>query len=166
MGDPKDCLDITLRQAERKDASTVFRILQALAGYHGPETVFTATLEDVVRDGFGPTPVYESWLAEHTGQAVGLATFFRTYSTFRGQLCLYLDNLYVEPHARRQGVGRLLITQVGKRALDWNCCCIVLSVSADNPASAFYESLGFSRVPDVVCSIAGEELKQLANPFS
>ena len=126
MGDPKDCLDITLRQAERKDASTVFRILQALAGYHGPETVFTATLEDVVRDGFGPTPVYESWLAEHTGQAGGLATFFRTYSTFRGQLCLYLDNLYVEPHARRQGVGRLLITQVGKRALDWNCCCIVL----------------------------------------
>ncbi len=105
-----------IRQANKEDADTVFNLICSLAQYHGEETDFRATLQDVLRDGFGEAPLYESWLAETAGMAQGLATFFLTYSTFKGRPCLHLDNLFVRDDARGLGLGEKLIVQVSRRA--------------------------------------------------
>ena len=42
-----------IRQAEKKDAETFFKLTRSLAEYHGDEANFRATLKDVLRDGFG-----------------------------------------------------------------------------------------------------------------
>ena len=58
---------VVIRQAEKKDAETVFQMIRALAEYHGEDAEFRATLKDVQRDGFDKHPIYESWLAEIDG---------------------------------------------------------------------------------------------------
>ena len=55
---------IVIRQALKKDTETVFKMIRSLAKYHGEGAEFSATIEDVERDGFGNYPLYESWLTE------------------------------------------------------------------------------------------------------
>ena len=148
-----------IRQAEKKDAETVFQMIRALAEYHGEDAEFRATLKDVQRDGFGEHSIYESWLAEIDGVPWGLATFFLTYSTFKGKACLHLDNLFVKEDARGWKLGEKLLALVKQRALELNCCRLELEVHRENPARAFYEKLGFSETSDRVYVLAGENLK-------
>ena len=44
---------IVIRQALKKDAETVFKMLRSLAKCQGEGAEFSATIEDVERDGFG-----------------------------------------------------------------------------------------------------------------
>jgi len=147
-----------IRQAEKKDAETVLELTRSLAEYHGDDADFRATLNDVLRDGFGKKPLYESWLAEIDGVPLALATFFITYSTFKGKACLHLDNLYVKEDARGWKLGEKMIAQVKLRAIELNCYRLELEVHQHNPARAFYERLGFSESPDRVYILAGENL--------
>lgn len=137
-------------------------MIRALAEYHGESADFRATLEDVERDGFGESPLYESWLAEINGTPLGLATFFLCYSTFKGKPSLLLDNLFVQESARGAKIGEKLVKQVSKRALELNCCRMELLVEKNNPARAFYEKLGFSETADRVYSIYSENFNNLA----
>ena len=64
-----------IRQVEKKDAKIVFKITRSLAEYYDDEADFSATLKDVLRNGFDVSPLYESWLAEIDGFQLALATF-------------------------------------------------------------------------------------------
>ena len=153
--------ETVIRQAQKKDAETVFELIHALSHFHGDQSDFRATLQDVLRDGFSEPPIYESWLAESEGKALGLATFFLTYSTFKGKPCLYLDNLFVRDNLLGQGIGEKPIARVSRRAIEMNCWRMELNVHKRNPASVFYEKLGFSQTPDRVYFLSGEDLELL-----
>ena len=88
-----------------------------------------------------------------------MATFFLCYSTFNGKPSLLLDNLFVQESARGVKIGEKLVTKIGCRALELNCCRIELLVEKNNPARAFYEKFGFSETADRVYSITSEVLK-------
>lgn len=154
---------ITIRPASTTDAATVFTMIRAIAEEQGDGEDFTATLEDVLRDGFGEAPLYEALVAEIHGQAVGLASFFATYSTFKGQPCLYLDNLYVAPTARQQGVARALLVQVARIAQQRGCQRVDLHVKAGIPAERVYQRVGFSDSGNAALSLSGDALEELAD---
>ena len=91
-----------------------------------------------------------AWLAENLdGQAAGYALAFQTYSTFLARRGLFLEDLFVAPQARGQGLGRALFLAVAAFAreqeagrlewmvLDWN-----------EPARNFYTSLGAGELPE------------------
>ena len=88
-----------------------------------------------------------------------MATFFLCYSTFKGKPSLLLDNLFVQESARGVKIGEKLVTKIGCRALELNCCRIELLVEINNPARTFYEKFGFSETADRVYSITSEVLK-------
>ena len=57
--------------------------------------------------------------------------------------------LAVEPHARRQGLGRALLQAAINQARADGATTMFLEVGADNPAArALYASLGFTKVGD------------------
>ena len=70
-----------------KGAKTVFKLTRSLAEYYDDEADFSATLKDVLRDGFDVSPLYESWLAEIDGFLLVLATFCHLHNLQR--LSLY-----------------------------------------------------------------------------
>ena len=56
----------------------------------------------------------------------------------------WLEDLYVAPEARREGVGRTLVEAVVDRARERGCRRVELDVNSENPAAmALYRSLGF-----------------------
>jgi GNAT superfamily N-acetyltransferase len=89
---------------------------------------------------FGPDAVPSTLVAEDEGEVVGIAIWFRTYSTFQGRPGIWLEDLFVRPEHRGKGHGRDLLQALFDRAdggrvewavLDWN-----------EPSIRFYDSLG------------------------
>jgi GNAT superfamily N-acetyltransferase len=137
----------TIRLATKDDAGTILKLITDLAIYEKePVSTVEVTEAELVRDGWGPSPLFRVVLAEVGGAAVGFALFFHTYSTWQGK-CVYLEDLYVAEAARGAGVGTLLLKTVAAiahgegckrfnwQALDWN-----------TPALDFYKALGAARM--------------------
>lgn len=88
-------------------------------------------------------------IAIKSGDAVGYAIFYPSFSTFRGQRGVFLEDLYVSEKCRGDGLGELMLRKIANIAksrgieridfhvLDWN-----------TPAIGFYAKLGAERADD------------------
>ncbi|MDP6692024.1 MAG: GNAT family N-acetyltransferase [Alphaproteobacteria bacterium] len=139
-----------IRWAVPGDAGHIVRLIRALAAYENePASSVKVTEADILRDGFGlldgdqgqPDRRFECLIAEHGGVPVGLCLFFHNYSTWEGRAGLYVEDLFVEPTLRGQGLGRDLMAAVARVALDRGCARVDLSVLDWNPTRAFYDRI-------------------------
>jgi GNAT superfamily N-acetyltransferase len=102
-----------------------------------------ATAESLARDLFGPRPYADVLIGEVDGAPAGFALFFHNYSTFLGQPGLYLEDLFVRPRFRARGLGKRLMQELARIALERGCGRLEWSVLDWNqPAIDFYRSLG------------------------
>jgi GNAT superfamily N-acetyltransferase len=134
---------IAIRKATRQDVPRIFELVRALAEYEREPDAVVATEEDFVRDGFGEHPAFHVHLACDDGVVVGFALWFFTWSTWRGQKCLHLEDLFVEPTHRKKGAGLALMRALAEEAVARNCARFIWQVLDWNePSIAFYEKLG------------------------
>ncbi|MFQ5971396.1 MAG: GNAT family N-acetyltransferase [Alphaproteobacteria bacterium] len=140
---------VTVREATTEDAATIVRLVHALARFENapPDTV-KITVADVLRDGFGEPRRFETLLAELDGVAVGFALYFHNYSTWEGRAGLFVEDLFVEEHARRLGAGRKLLAAIARAARDRGCPRIDLCVLDWNPARDFCHRIGISHLEE------------------
>ena len=154
-----------IRGATAADVPSVLRLIRALAEYErlGHEAV--ATEADLEATLFGPDPAAEVLLAIVDRRAVGLALFFRNYSTFLGKPGIYLEDLFVEPAHRGRGIGKALLKAVARIAVERGCGRYEWSVLDWNtPAIEFYKALGASPMSDwTVFRVTGKALKRLGS---
>lgn len=156
-------MSTVIREAGPADAATILRLVRELATYEGLADQVRMTEADVLRDGFGARPCFACLLAEIGGEAVGMALYFETYSTFAGRPNLYLEDLYVAESARASGIGRQLLARLATIALERGCRRLDLAVLDWNPARSFYDRLGFRPAEGwLPYRLAGEGLAQLA----
>ena len=65
----------------------------------------------------------------------------------RGKALCYVSNLSVSPQHRRQGLGRRLIDEVERMAVEWGCRHVVLHCDMNDPAAvALYRTAGYKTV--------------------
>ena len=141
--------ELQIRRARREDAPAVHCLLLELAEALGKSKDIHSTVADIEHFGFGPQPRFEAVIAWAGARAVGLAVFFYEFSTWRGQPGVYVQDLYVHPGQRGQGLGRALIEAVRERAAEWGGRYVKLTVYDRNPAAlAFYHGLGFESCED------------------
>jgi GNAT superfamily N-acetyltransferase len=141
--------EVRVRPAKPEDALTIVRFIRGLAEFERePRSSVKVTEAEIVRDGFGPTPRFESLIAELSGEPVGFALFFMNYSTWEGTAGIHIEDLFVLDVARRHGVGRALMAAVAAIARERGSARVELSVLDWNPARAFYERLGMSHQPE------------------
>jgi GNAT superfamily N-acetyltransferase len=158
---------IRLRSASPDDVSILFDLIQSLAEYEQLSHAVTGSVEALQEHLFGSRPFVEAVLAEIQEQAVGFALFFYNYSTFLTKPGIYLEDLFVLPDYRRQGVGTALLQYLAQRAIAEGCGRLEWSVLDWNElAIGFYENrIGASVLPDWrVCRVVGDALHQLATP--
>jgi GNAT superfamily N-acetyltransferase len=165
MSLPPHSAAASVRPAEPADVVRIHALLVELAEYERLADEVHATA-DSLRDAlFGVRPAAEAIVAEWDGQIVGYALFFTTYSTFGGRAGIYLEDLYVQPQARGRGVGKRLLSHIGKVALERRCGRLEWAVLDWNqPSIEFYERLGARAMSDwSVYRLTGEKLVALAS---
>ena len=138
-----------IRPARPDDAETIVELIRMLATYERLEHEAKATAEQIRRHLFGDRPVAEALLIESEGEPVGFALYFHTFSTFRGQPGLYLEDLFVKPEHRGTGLGKAILRHLAGLALDRGCGRVEWAVLDWNaPAIGFYRSLGARPMED------------------
>ena len=151
-------------QATEADVPLVLQFIHALAEYEKLADHVEATEARVRENLFGASPKAACVLAYHETRPVAFALYYYTYSTFAGLPGLYLEDLFVKPDVRGQGVGRQLLRYLAKLALQEGCFRIEWAVLHWNkPAIGFYESLGAVPMDEwAVYRLTGAALSELA----
>src|SRR6266571_819915 len=135
--------DIQITEATERDAPVILDLIRQLAEYERLADKVTATEDQLRKTLFGARPSAEVLLAAVDGETVGFAVFFSNYSTFLAKPGLYLEDLFVKPHARGQGIGTALLARLAQLAVERDCGRVEWSVLDWNePSIRFYESLG------------------------
>jgi GNAT superfamily N-acetyltransferase len=158
-----------VRAARPGDVGVLLELFGELAEYEHLEGELHATEERLGEALFGARPAAEALIAERPSDAgsaetLGYALFFPTFSSFLTNTGVWLEDLFVRPSYRGEGVGKALLStlavrvreQDGKRlewaALDWN-----------ELALGFYRRLGAARMDEwITHRLDGEALKRLA----
>ena len=124
-----------------------------------------ATIEAMGSAGlFGATPGFEALIAERGGEALGMALYYPVYRPSLAGRGLLMEDLYVRPEARRQGIGRALMARLARLAKDRGCVYIEWLVEGGNQAAErFYAAAGAEmNEGKMVCLIDGQGLDRLA----
>jgi GNAT superfamily N-acetyltransferase len=92
---------------------------------------------------FGPNRVARALLARCSGEPAGYAIYFFTFSSFLGRRGLWLEDLYVRPKFRGNGLGRELLRAAAKVGADRNCGRFEwTALDWNSRALGFYHGLG------------------------
>src|SRR5215468_4288374 len=151
-----------IRSATPADGERVAAMCASLSREEAMGNTSRFTAEAFQRDGFGPRPAFACLLAEASGQTVGYALYHDDYDTDRLCRSVYLADLYVESAARRQGVGRALMTAVAHGGRQRGAQVMMWSVLKTNLAARrFYTSIGEEIDDQIEVLAAGAEFDAL-----
>lgn len=153
-----------LREAGIADIATLLRLIRGLAEYERLADRAVAGEADLRTHMFGPVPRAHALLAEVAGEAVGLALYYFSFSTFTGRPSLYLEDVFVAPAHRGQGIGRAFFQRLARVATAAGCTRMDWSVLDWNTdAQGFYRALGASALDEWTgFRLGGEALAALA----
>jgi GNAT superfamily N-acetyltransferase len=133
----------SIRTATPDDIPLILDLIRSLAAYEREPDAVQTTEGDLLRDGFGEHPRFECLIAEVGGEAAGFALYFDNYSTWRGRSGIHLEDLFVLPHFRGQGIGKALLARVARRAVERGCVRLQWDVLEWNQTAIdFYRGLG------------------------
>ena len=115
--------------------------------------MYTALITPPPADSSSPSPT-----------PVGMALFFYNYSTWRAAPGIYLEDLFVRPHARGRGYGLALfrylarhVEEIGGKRLEWSV------LTWNEPSIQFYKQLGAKSMDQwMKMMIDGDALGKLA----
>ncbi len=157
---------LTIVSAQPDDVPAICQLIHALADYEKLSHEVTGQVENLEQHLFGDRPYAEALLARSNNKPVGFALFFHNYSTFLMQPGIYLEDLFVLPDYRGQGIGKALLQSVGQLAVDRGCGRLEWNVlDWNSPAISFYKRMGAEIKPEwQLCRVTGPALQTLAQP--
>lgn len=135
--------DVGLRLAVPDDAPTIHALICVLASDTGAPARVTASADDLRKAMARVPPDFEVLLAERGGRAVGLCLYFGSFSSWRGERGVYVQDIWVDAAERGRGLARRLIAETARRATRRDARYLRLAVDRGNAsARRFYARLG------------------------
>ena len=158
---------VTVRPAVPADVPRIWQLIRELADYERSLDEVAATEQDLHAALFAAEPAVFAHVAQRDdaeADVVGFALWFLNFSTWLGRHGIYLEDLYVTPQLRGNGIGKALLAELAaicvRRGygrlewwvLDWN-----------SPAIEFYRSIRAVPMSEwTVHRLAGRALADLA----
>ncbi len=134
---------VSVRAAVENDLPLILRFIEGLAEYEKLGHHCVATEEKLRATLFGRHPAAEVIIASVGDAPAGFALFFHNYSTFLAQRGIFLEDLFVLPEFRGNGVGYVLLSSLARIAIDRNCGRLEWAVLDWNDlAIGFYKRIG------------------------
>lgn len=156
-------MSFVIQPAQPADAPVLFALVRELAAFERLEHEVTGSAEQLERS--LERGECQALLARgEDGEAAGFALYFFNYSTFLTRPGLYLEDLFVRPPLRGQGLGAQLLVRLAQIATERGCGRFEWAVLDWNEdAMRFYRSLGAKAVKEwVIHRVTGEALGALA----
>lgn len=152
-----------IAQADEADVPVLLAMIRELAEFERLDAELKVTHDSLQEAFFGKTPVAWALIARVGGTAAGYAVYYRTFSTFVGRPGIFLEDLYVRPTYRKQGLGRALLDEVARVGSFGNCGRYEwIALRWNENALRFYKGLGAQQLDDWVCMrMSGDPLHQL-----
>lgn len=135
-------MEIIIRKAEAADCPEMLELVKELAVYERAPDEVTVSMAEFIEAGFGPSPVWEAFVAEVSDRIVGISLFYIRYSTWKGRR-LYLEDIIVTETMRGKGIGRLLFDETLRLCNERNYNGMVWQVLEWNESAInFYRKYG------------------------
>ncbi|MBQ5838136.1 MAG: GNAT family N-acetyltransferase [Clostridia bacterium] len=140
-------MNVIIRESKEEDSLSVYNLLRIIADLHKngrpdmfPDLVSKYTVDEVKeRLSKSDNGVF---VAEKEGSVVGYV--FCDVIREGTVNTLYIDDLCVDPSARKMGIARMLMDKAKEYAKEKNCAYLMLNVWEFNEnAVRFYENYGF-----------------------
>jgi len=154
-----------IRPAHPNDVPLILQLIRELAEYEKLLDRVVADEAQLSSALFGPGPIRaEVIIAEIDDRPAGFALYFHNFSTFVGRAGVYLEDLFVRPQFRGDGVGKALLAALARIAVERGCGRLEWAVLDWNePAIGFYSKLGAVPQDDwTVFRVDGSALTRLA----
>lgn len=133
---------MNIRKGNPEDMKAVLGLIQELAIFEKEPAAVLVTESDLIRDGFGDSPLFHVFVAEVDTEIVGIALYYYRFSTWKGKT-IHLEDLIVKNKMRGSGLGMALYSEIMQQAkkdnvrrVEWNV------LDWNTPAIKFYENSG------------------------
>ncbi|MGH2665727.1 N-acetyltransferase family protein [Flavobacterium sp.] len=139
---------MNIRVGTKEDMPSVLELIKELAIFEKEPEAVVVKVDDLIRDGFGEKPLFQTFIAEVNNKIVGMALYYYRYSTWKGKT-IHLEDLIVKEEMRGTGIGFDLYSEIirqGKkdnvRRIEWNV------LDWNKPAVDFYIKSGAKILED------------------
>ena len=158
-------MDFAINPVAPAEVPPLLQLIRELAQFERLENELEATVESLQASLFGTRPVAGALLARSGGELAGYALYFFTFSSFVGRAGLWLEDVYVRPPFRHQGLGRALIQAVARIGAERNCGRFEwTALSWNQDALEFYRNLGAQVMNEwVLLRLNSDGLRHLAS---
>lgn len=135
-----------IRKMVRKDKEIIIDMMRVFYASpavlsNGSEEIFEADVENCVND----SPYLEGFVFEENDEIMGYGMIAKSFSTEFGKPCIWVEDLYLKPEYRGQGVGSKFFEYLDQNFTD---CIFRLEVEEENErAIHVYEKNGFEILP-------------------
>lgn len=136
----------TIRKMIREDKNTIIDMMRVFYASpavlsNGSDEIFEADVENCVND----SPYLEGFVFENNGAIQGYGMIAKSFSTEFGKPCIWIEDLYLKPEYRGEGMGSKFFEFLEQNYTD---CIFRLEVEEENErAIHVYEKNGFSVLP-------------------
>lgn len=114
-----------IREAKPGDEHAIIDLIKELAVYEKEPLSSVKNTPDQLANDLFIDGICFAYVAEFNSQVIGYAIYYLSYSTWNG-VCLYLEDLYVQPEHRNKSYGSELFDAVVNKArelkvrrMDW-----------------------------------------------
>ena len=111
-------MTLRIRDAAPTDAEIIHGLIVELSEYEKLRDECYSDPATLVSHLFGERPYAEVRVAEWDGEVVAMALFFHTFSTFECAPSLYLEDLYVRVSHRGRGIGKAMLSELARIAVE------------------------------------------------
>jgi GNAT superfamily N-acetyltransferase len=141
---------VDIRPATENDFPAILKLINEFAVFQHATDKVTTTLDQLLAE----KELFKAFVAIKDDMVVGFATYFFAYYSWTGK-ALYLDDLYIVPQFRKQGIGKQILQTVIQHGRINHCKKIRWQVSGWNKnAIHFYKKMGAEiDDTDVICDL-------------
>jgi GNAT superfamily N-acetyltransferase len=158
-------MEFSIDSITRDEVPGLLELIRELARFEKLEHEVEATVESLTESLFGPKPVAGALIGRVGGELAGYGLYFFTFSSFIGRSGIWLEDLYVRPAFRRQGLGRAMIEAVARVGADRNCGRFEwTALNWNKNALDFYRKLGAQTMDEwILVRMNAEGLRRVAS---
>ncbi len=153
-----------IKPATVQDVPLILTFIKELAEYEKLLNEVVATEAILKETLFGDQPHANVVIGYLNNVPVSFALYFYNFSTFLGRPGIYLEDLFVKPEARGNGIGQKMLAYLAQLAKQKNCGRLEWWVLDWNEtAIKFYKRLGAKAMDEwTVYRVTDQALDELA----